>query len=135
MPDPLKYLYKAPLWMLLVVKSVCALPTTQEPGIAVAPPETPELMFGGTESLFSSAYMAHASCSCRTLLRHATPCAFALALLNAGNSIEARIAMMAMTTSNSMRVNPICDLRSAIVGFIRVNLLENRVVHSFSVLA
>ena len=36
-----------------------------------------------------------------------SPALFALALLKAtGNSIAARIAMMAMTTSNSMSVNP-----------------------------
>src|SRR6187200_763325 len=34
------------------------------------------------------------------------PCALTLALLSAGNSIAARIAMIAMTTSNSIRVKP-----------------------------
>ena len=34
------------------------------------------------------------------------PSAFAFALDNAGSNIAARIAMMAMTTSNSIRVNP-----------------------------
>src|SRR5262245_15561007 len=35
------------------------------------------------------------------------PCAFVFDLANAGNSIPARIAMMAMTTSSSIRVNPL----------------------------
>src|SRR2546425_2478494 len=34
------------------------------------------------------------------------PWALVLALLNAGNSMAARMAMMAMTTRSSMRVNP-----------------------------
>ena len=34
-------------------------------------------------------------------------CALIFALFNAGNSIAARIAMMAMTTSSSIRVNPL----------------------------
>ena len=38
---------------------------------------------------------------CRRLLRQPMRLPFSLALLKAGNSIAARIAMMAMTTSNS----------------------------------
>ena len=40
------------------------------------------------------------------LLTHAIPCALALAFVNAGNSIEARMAMIAITTSSSISVNP-----------------------------
>jgi hypothetical protein len=40
------------------------------------------------------------------LFKQEMPSAFVRALLNAGNSIAARMAMMAMTTSNSIRVNP-----------------------------
>src|ERR1039458_3107582 len=47
--------------------------------------------------------------------------AFSLARLNAGSSIEARIEMMAMTTSSSMRVNP-CRSESEERCFIRVSL-------------
>src|SRR5207249_3836068 len=36
------------------------------------------------------------------------PCALVLALLRAGNNMLARIAMMAMTTSSSIKVNPVC---------------------------
>ena len=43
--------------------------------------------------------------SCLPLLMHAMPCAFNLALPSAGNSSAARMAMMAMTTSNSISVN------------------------------
>src|SRR5216117_3125594 len=40
------------------------------------------------------------------LLRQAMPWALVLALASAGNSKPARIAMMAITTRSSMRVNP-----------------------------
>ena len=43
---------------------------------------------------------------CRRLLAQLMRCAFNLALPNAGKSIAARSAMIAMTTSNSMRVKP-----------------------------
>jgi len=48
------------------------------------------------------------------LLKQATCVAFFFALLNAGNSSAARMAMMAMTTSSSISVNPerlSCDWR------------------------
>src|SRR5437660_1709072 len=43
---------------------------------------------------------------CLVLLRQAAPNARSFALLNAGSSIAARMAMIAMTTSNSISVNP-----------------------------
>src|SRR2546425_558729 len=42
----------------------------------------------------------------RKLFRQAVCLALALALASAGNNIPARMAMMAMTTSNSMSVKP-----------------------------
>src|SRR6266852_7501156 len=53
----------------------------------------------------SSEYMCSANCICFRLLRQEMPSAFALALLKAGSSSAARIAMIAITTSSSMRVN------------------------------
>src|SRR5262245_9776621 len=44
----------------------------------------------------------------RRLLRHLIRLPFSLAALKAGNSMAARIAMMAMTTSSSMSVKPPC---------------------------
>src|SRR6266571_8696137 len=44
--------------------------------------------------------------SCLRLFTHWIDCALALALDKAGNSKLARIAMIAMTTSNSIRVKP-----------------------------
>src|SRR6185369_11064174 len=41
---------------------------------------------------------------CRSLLKQEMRCAFSLALARAGNNIAARMAMMAMTTSNSINV-------------------------------
>src|ERR1035438_1396333 len=57
-------------------------------------------------SALSSVYMRQAKASCRLLFMHCTPCAFSLARDNAGSSSAARIAMMAMTTSSSISVNP-----------------------------
>src|SRR6185369_4037941 len=48
--------------------------------------------------------MAEATWTCFRLLRHAMPSALALARVNAGSSMAARMAMMAMTTSSSIRV-------------------------------
>ena len=42
--------------------------------------------------------------TCRALLRHAIRLALPLALLRAGNNIAAKTAMMAITTSNSIKV-------------------------------
>src|SRR4051794_1281677 len=44
--------------------------------------------------------------SCFRLLTHEICCALHFALESAGNSIAARMAMMAMTTSNSINVKP-----------------------------
>ena len=49
--------------------------------------------------------MRQAKPSCRELLMQEMPDAFCFALLSAGNSMAARMAMMAMTTSNSINVN------------------------------
>src|SRR5262245_10216296 len=50
--------------------------------------------------------MVNARPNCLRLLMHAVRCAFSLALDNAGSNMAARIAMMAMTTSSSINVNP-----------------------------
>jgi hypothetical protein len=49
------------------------------------------------------------------LFAHCARRAFSLALLNAGKSKPARIARMAMTTSNSIKLNPFFRLRSRAV--------------------
>src|SRR5262245_16219467 len=61
---------------------------------------------GGRKSLLSAAYRCVASPHCLRLFRQATEWAFAFAFAKAGSSIAARIAMMAMTTSSSIRVKP-----------------------------
>src|SRR2546430_2313226 len=58
-------------------------------------------------SRFSSVYMRQAMASCRWLFMHWIPCALHLARAKAGRSMAARIAIMAMTTSNSINVNPL----------------------------
>src|SRR5258708_38072996 len=62
--------------------------------------------FQGSCSSFSSAYIPQASCSRLRLLMQPVVCALLLALLSAGSSSPANTPMMAMTTSNSMRVKP-----------------------------
>ena len=59
----------------------------------------------GKESRFSPQYITIPSPICRVLLRQAVERAFCLARFNAGSIIAARIAMMAITTNNSMSVN------------------------------
>src|ERR1039457_3086163 len=51
--------------------------------------------------------MKVATSTCLMLLIHLTRRALSLALDSAGKSIAARMAMMAITTSNSMRVKPL----------------------------
>jgi hypothetical protein len=48
--------------------------------------------------------MYQATCSCLRLFRQPIPSALVLALPNAGNNIAARMAMMAITTSSSIKV-------------------------------
>ena len=57
-------------------------------------------------SLLSPAYMIQASVNCFVLFMQLIAQAFCFALLKAGNNIAARIAIMAMTTSNSINVKP-----------------------------
>src|SRR5438105_7169048 len=49
--------------------------------------------------------MCQATIICLPLFRQEIPWAFVFALLKAGRSIAAKMAMMAMTTNNSIRVN------------------------------
>src|SRR5687767_14004162 len=60
---------------------------------------------GGRYSLLSPAYKEMAMAICLPLFRQAMPLALAFAFPKAGSSMAARIAMMAMTTSSSIRVN------------------------------
>ena len=53
----------------------------------------------------SEMYMNQAKPICLSWLVHEIDCAFSRAFARAGNSIDAKMAMMAMTTSNSMSVN------------------------------
>src|SRR5882672_4192928 len=71
----------------------------------VTPGQVPVLR-GGKNSWLSPAYMWKPSPICLLLLQQAMALALSLALANAGRSIAARIAMMAITTSNSISVKP-----------------------------
>src|SRR5690349_19977415 len=71
--------------------------------------------------------MWNANPTCRELFRHALCLAFALALLRAGRSIAARIAMIAMTTSSSIKVNARCLTKEGVVilGMVAVQCPRN----------
>jgi hypothetical protein len=58
------------------------------------------------------------------LFKHDTLCALALAFDNAGNSIAARIAMMAITTKSSISVKARSDFEGA--DLVRVTALVKR---------
>src|SRR5712672_1101727 len=62
---------------------------------------------------------------CRTLLIQFVRCADFFALLNAGSNIEARMAMIAMTTNNSISVKArrIWGPKEVLVVFTRVMVL------------
>ena len=60
---------------------------------------------GGNKSLLSPAYIANESSHWWLLFLHVVRCACSFALARAGNKRLAKIAMIAMTTNNSIRVN------------------------------
>src|ERR1035438_10563506 len=78
------------------------VPLTQlsEPGMLVE-------ALGVRVPLLSSAYMIQANVNCFWLLRQVTRSAFCLAFASAGSNSAARMAMMAITTSNSISVKPL----------------------------
>src|SRR5277367_3952671 len=98
---------KTPFSMLVVFWSVRALPAIHEPAKLTGPLAAMPHLLGGMTSLLSSVYIAQQSWSCFKLLVHCRAWALVLALLKAGNSIAARMAIMAITTSNSTRVKPV----------------------------
>src|SRR5947208_738483 len=61
------------------------------------------------KSLLSFGYMLNARPNCRLLLRQLMACALPLARDNAGKSIAARMAMIAMTTNSSISVKAITE--------------------------
>src|ERR1035437_7950165 len=64
--------------------------------------------------------MMAAVLNCRRLLTHRICCALVLVEASAGNRRAARMAMMAMTTSNSINVNaPAAFLRVFIIAPVR----------------
>src|SRR3989442_88859 len=104
---PVERLYgnNTPCSIFKVFVSVKALPMSHE---LVNSPQSVRLLqnhsLSGRPSLLSSAYICQQSWSCLRLLRQEMDCALAFALLSAGKRSEARIAMMAITTSSSMSV-------------------------------
>src|SRR6266498_666220 len=66
---------------------------------------SPPSRFPVSLSLLSSSYRIQASPNCLPLFKHMMPWALVLALASAGNRSPARMAMMAMTTNSSIKVN------------------------------
>src|SRR2546423_15662184 len=106
--------------------------------MATSPPthasggETPvlaEIQFGTTQSLLSPAYITQHKSSCLMLLRHLILCAFALARPNAGRSIAAKIAMIAITTKSSIKVK--AAFRPFTVVFISKRGIQKKSGRSF----
>src|SRR5207302_5666366 len=82
------------------------LPTTQEFVVLTQPSRpNPVILFSGRKLLWSPEYVAHAICNWRILFKQAIWVPLPLARERAGSSKEARMAIMAITTSNSIRVN------------------------------
>src|SRR5271168_3546557 len=98
---------KIPFSMLVVFWSVRALPATHEPAKLTGPLAAMPHLLGGMTSLLLSVYIAQQSWSCFKLLMHCRAWALVLALLKAGKSIAAKMAMMAITASNSKSVKPL----------------------------
>src|SRR5438034_8836064 len=67
---------------------------------------------------FSLRYMKPASANCLTLLRHLVCCALRFALESTGSNKAARIAMIAITTNSSTKVNPCFSLDRFCTEFI-----------------
>jgi len=63
----------------------------------------------GIDPLLSSEYIIQAMVSWRLLLMHIIPCASFFELARVGSSSAAKIAIMAMTTSSSIKVKPSGD--------------------------
>src|SRR5437773_12552807 len=73
----------------------------------------------GYWSWLSSAHVLKANPVCLRLLVQLIRCARALARASAGNNMAARMAMIAMTTNNSMRVKAPILLRRFFIRFLR----------------
>src|SRR5438067_306097 len=77
-----------------------------------------------SSSLLSSDCSRQANINCRLLFRQEIPWAFVLALAKAGSNRPARMAIMAITTNNSISVNPILEKlrleRSGVRVFITI---------------
>src|SRR2546430_7687092 len=97
--------------------SVQGFPRTHVPDIDGYPSGQPSchwtarMLFGGSVSLCSSAYMTQPACNCLRLFKQATDCVVILALASAGKSMPARTIMIAITTNSSIKVNPLLDRR------------------------
>jgi len=82
-------------WFVIVSRNQTEL----QYGLLLEPP-------GGNSSSLSPAYMVNEISHCFSLFLQVVRCACSLARANAGSSMAARMAMMAITTNSSMSVKP-----------------------------
>src|SRR2546425_12578837 len=106
MPTERLYGNSTPRSRFAVLVSYLASPTAQDGSRLLTPRAYVSIRLGGSRLSLSSTYRFQQSWSCRRLLMQAALWAFALAFDKTGKSIEARIEMMAMTTSSSIKVKP-----------------------------
>src|SRR6267142_4225604 len=93
--------------VLVQLGYICMFPLHQLVLDWITDPASPPLSYNfAVMSLLSPAYMVQPSASCLVLFIQETPWAFCFALIKAGNNMAARMAIMAMTTSNSIKVKP-----------------------------
>ena len=78
-----------------------------------SPHDLPQFLARGKRSSKSPPYIAIASPIWFSLFRQTIWCAFSFAFPRAGKSMPARMAIMAMTTNNSIRVNACLDVFTA----------------------
>src|ERR1043166_755714 len=107
MPCDRLYLNSIPRSTLVKSVSVHAFPSSQELRPTLRAARFALILiasFAGSRSTWSSTYICQQNWSWRWLLKQAVCSAFPLALARVGKSIAARMAMMAITTSNSISV-------------------------------
>src|SRR5688572_28971877 len=86
------------------------------------PPTEVYHSLGTSVPWWSSAYISQAICNCFRLFMQLIPCAEVLPLLKAGRRRPDKIAMIAITTSNSIKVKPsrrdeeVCGETEVIIG-------------------
>src|SRR4051812_44468978 len=121
----LAFLRKRMLVLSVLPAVQSSQPATQLAFTSLVPP----FRLGGNQSLASEAYNMIAKPSCLVLPMQRMPWALVCALASAGSNMPAKMAIIAMTTSNSIRVNPL-----RLMGML-ASCFENGVDSSIKILS